>query len=456
MRKFIKIFIGLVLFASLKMPVYAAPSDPDGWQTDPVLAALMSVIQEQTGSMPNDTFKRNVWQYGYNPQDNYNVVMYKDNTQLFLYIGNESNIYLTDNNTKVVVGNSNYAIWNFSSQTSGNNYIYGPYTFTLGDQYSWVGSYMDAITGYEYSASIPNFTGGMKTIVNEEYSSPNVPITLTQNKILPSDPDYSRYNLEVKIRFALPTLVTLYKLNGSVQWDFDGYVKSDWEDLWTYDDGVKLTQTGVNSYSVSLPSTIQSWTDLYNDNLNNVNFEWQYNELNSVKLALFTQFKEFNLPMAGVAPNIADMYVRYSIKENGSIKYGRWTHIVNNQFSVVPPGSIFEVPEVPSQGQSILDNQTVDDQINNNLPDPYVLPNINVVNTVNMPDQNIMNYPTITTYNQDHLLKYAMDTAEGLPGLFTSITSFCQIAFAFIPAEIWTLIGFGFALSIVVMFMKVL
>lgn len=448
MRKFIKIFVAIVLFVSLKIQVYAAPNDP-----------VMAIIQAQINNFYNisvsDQFMNQISDLGYNETDNYYLWFRKSSSYLQAYVYSQAVYDETTNklNCSVPGYQINYELRNGSvnyTTSAAWNVTIDPTTDQI------IGYYNDLVSGKEYSASIPNFSGGMKTIVNEEYSSPNVPIVLTQNKILLSDPDYSQYNLEVKIRFALPTLVTLYKVNGSVQWDFDGYVKSEWEDLWTYEDDVKLTQTGVNQYTIALPSTISSWTDLYNDNINNVDFQWEYNELNSVKLALFTQFKEFNLPMAGVAPNIADMYVRYTKKDGAVVKYGRWTHIVNNQFSVVPPESIFDVPEVPSQGQSILDNQTVDDQINNNLPDPYVLPNINVVNTVNMPDQNTLNYPTITTYNQDHLLKYAMDTAEDLPGLFSSITAFCQIAFAFIRPEIWAIIGFGFALSIVVMFLKIL
>lgn len=78
--------------------------------------------------------------------------------------------------------------------------------------------------------------------------------------------------------------------------------------------------------------------------------------------------------------------------------------------------------------------------------------NINVGNNVpNYPD-----YPTIASYNLDNLLVSTMDNAKGISSFFGEFGGFLTDSFAFIPAWIWAIIGFGFSLSILVMFLKIL
>lgn len=78
--------------------------------------------------------------------------------------------------------------------------------------------------------------------------------------------------------------------------------------------------------------------------------------------------------------------------------------------------------------------------------------------TINI-GQNVPNYPdypTIASYNLDNLLVSTIDNVKGLGNFFSGFVGFCTVTFAWIPKEIWQIIAIGFALSIVVMFLKIL
>lgn len=78
--------------------------------------------------------------------------------------------------------------------------------------------------------------------------------------------------------------------------------------------------------------------------------------------------------------------------------------------------------------------------------------------TINI-GQNVPNYPdypTIASYNLDNLLVSTIDNVKGLGNFFSGFAGFCTVTFAWIPKEIWQIIAIGFALSIVVMFLKIL
>ena len=84
----------------------------------------------------------------------------------------------------------------------------------------------------------------------------------------------------------------------------------------------------------------------------------------------------------------------------------------------------------------------------------YYDPNVNITVTQNVP--NYPDYPTIVSYNKDNLLVDTMNWADNLRGFFGEFGDFLTDSFAFIPGWIWAIIGFGFSLSIVVMFLKIL
>lgn len=84
----------------------------------------------------------------------------------------------------------------------------------------------------------------------------------------------------------------------------------------------------------------------------------------------------------------------------------------------------------------------------------YYSPSFNITVGNNVP--NYPDYPTIASYNMDNLLVSTMNNAKGLSGFFGEFGGFLTASFAFIPSWIWAIIGVGFSLSIVVMFLKIL
>lgn len=455
MRKFIMALLGIILACSMSIPVLASPSDPTGWQNNNIYDALEDTVYDSWGYPLSDADKEHLWIYGWNPQDNFYLVLVKYPNNLNYYYG--SNPVLSGD---TIFFSSGYTMLTYTSGPSSYSTM-GNYTVTVNENTQILGYYNDIVSGEVADPSIPNFTGGIHTNLNEYVSSPNIPLSIVYNKLSNIDTtDYTRYRLEVKARFAIPTEITVSKVNRQLQYDYSGYMWTNFENIWTYTDNIHLSLATYNSYKASLPGTLSSWTTLFNNAIDPSNFSvhFNYNDTAINKNAIIAQLTGFNLPMAGVDPNKFDIYVRFCEVDNGVIKYGRWTHYTNSNIEVVktPADTIQDIPIQLPTAVSVLDDDQVSDQINNNLPDPYIIPDININNTVNYPDQNTLNYPTITTYNQDELLKYAIDTSKQLPSLFENITAFCQIAFSFIPAEIWAIIGFGFALSIVVMFMKIL
>lgn len=78
--------------------------------------------------------------------------------------------------------------------------------------------------------------------------------------------------------------------------------------------------------------------------------------------------------------------------------------------------------------------------------------NISIGSTVpNHPD-----YPTIATYNLDNMLVSTMNNADDLGKFLTNVSGFFAETLRFVPEPIWQVIALGFALSIVVMFLKIL
>lgn len=84
----------------------------------------------------------------------------------------------------------------------------------------------------------------------------------------------------------------------------------------------------------------------------------------------------------------------------------------------------------------------------------YYSPTFNITVGSNVP--NYPDYPTISSYNMDNLLVSTMNNAKGISSFFGEFGTFLTDSFTFIPGWIWAIIGFGFSLSIVVMFLKIL
>ena len=453
MKNFIAILLALIIATmSFTLVVQAAPNDPNGWSTDSVISALRQVVYDSCGITLNDSVLSTLWNNGFNPQDNGFLSIVCTSSRVDLYLGKSDTIYTDTTITYLQAGRDIYqrdsGSWDVTSFSAN--------TRNLFTNEQIFGLYNDIISGSEYDYSIPNCNVGIISNVTEAPESAIVPLKIRYTKFLNTDPDTTQYRVEVKGRFALPTIIDIAKVGGNLNYSYSGYVWSDWVNIYTYEDNKHLSLSGVNKYDLALPATISEWTSLCNDQSDNVVFNWHYNDLSITKIALENTYKGFNYPMAGIDPNKFDFYVRYTKVENGSVKYGKWTHLTNGDLSVIntPYDNIPSIPvELPS-GRSVLDTDQVENQINNNVKDPYIIPDINI--NFNTPEQNTLNYPTIASYNKDQLLMDALNLANDMPNWFTSCVSAFSLCFSIIHPAIWGVIFLGFCFSLIVMILKIL
>lgn len=158
--------------------------------------------------------------------------------------------------------------------------------------------------------------------------------------------------------------------------------------------------------------------------------------------------------------NITEIWARYFlIDSDNRVVVGKWVHWWSlNQEAFDEEIPDFYVPYEKAYG-------TQNNDPNENLPSGG---SVNQVGTTYAPSQtvtvvnnvpNYPDYPTIATYNKDNLLVDTMNFLDGDNGLnsfFGGFGDFLIASFAFIPDWIWAIIGLGFSLSIIVMFLKIL
>ena len=137
MKKIIKIFIALVIFVSLKISVHAAPDDPDGYQNNPIYVALENTISETWGYPFNAVEQGRLWSYGFNPQDNYYLVIVKYPNNLNYYWS--PNPTISSNTITMPTG---YMMLTYANGTADYNSI-SNYQITVNDNTQIIGFYND-------------------------------------------------------------------------------------------------------------------------------------------------------------------------------------------------------------------------------------------------------------------------------------------------------------------------
>ena len=150
--------------------------------------------------------------------------------------------------------------------------------------------------------------------------------------------------------------------------------------------------------------------------------------------------------------------VRDGVAYGGKVK--SWTSLYQGKFSESIPD--YYNPYDTAQGyerESTTDIVPVEttnplaDLPSNQYGDKTGL-NININMGSNVP--NYPDYPTIATYNLDNMLVSTMNNADDLGKFLTNVSGFFAETLKFVPEPIWQVIALGFALSIVVMFLKIL
>ena len=121
----------------------------------------------------------------------------------------------------------------------------------------------------------------------------------------------------------------------------------------------------------------------------------------------------------------------------------------------IPQSYQVYLPASGTTGTSTDTSTNVDIPFGSGTPTGYYTePGVNVYYPQTVP--NYPDYPTIASYNKDNLLVDTINGVKGLETFFGDFGGFLTASFAFIPSWIWAIIGVGFSLSIVVMFLKIL
>lgn len=249
--------------------------------------------------------------------------------------------------------------------------------------------------------------------------------------------DLNMYNIAYH-KFATRVLVSMQSLTQSDSLStglLSGIVASGWRnDISTIDD---------SDVEVSAISDGAYWTE------NSAGFiATKVQLLNFRKIALFY----------GNSNTISVQYFRII---DGHVYAGEvksWNNLNGGVFTVTIPK--YYIPNNPANGFEVV---TIERPIETANPLTTIPENqfgyrtggdINI--SVGSLVPNYPDYPTVATYNLDNILVSTIDNAKHLGNFFTEISGFCVATFAWIPKEIWQIVALGFALSIVVMFVKIL
>lgn len=362
----------------------------------------------------------------------------------------------------------------YSSGENGGGYI------TSGTNMTWTGwSYRT--TGYE-NFSVYGWKWDAETYLAEPIDwaspqyNPNMPIPeistnygeISVNSSSPEIPfdinfvnPNNDYYIEIYCDYWIPDNMSI-SINRGLQ-NNDGYVyKAMSRDLvsgYLIDPEQMLRIQGINNLKLQLQT---NWENA----LTQVPVSaLEYANPNNLPSGMFNQYKN---TYENYCRNILGFYgsqftimMRYFTIVNDTQyvvgAWRTWTTYSPNEFTERLPD--YYVPYVPASGQENITNNIDPENIEilqgtgsntGAISDPNYYITVNQ-NTPNYPD-----YPTIASYNKDNLLLDTMNHINSLSTFFGEFGDFLTTSFAFFPAWIWAIIGAGFGISIVVMFLKIL
>lgn len=465
MKKFILALCALIFACGTSVVSYAAPENPDGWETDAVIQAFREVIPEITGKNPGDSFYERIWQNGYNPQDNYYVFLYNMQTNLWAYISPDLQL----NGTSVTVpSNCVYINYNSTTGESSTNRSGNSYTVTLSNEFQWVGSYTDAIVmsgDIDYTLPVPR---AKLVTAGEAVGSMETPVN--NFKLMIDTPNYDLTGLcvEVTAKYYSPSKVyiTTYMWYKS-EYTVGEYSVSEQDLIVPLANRTRLIDLTPNTQSeyrwqVDLNVNNGWYNFMRTKTANYPDFYWASSGDVIQQGEALSAIGKYNSQMYALpgSYNMVELFIRYYKIDGSSIKVGQWLHMRNNTtldneaINVSIPVSNPPIEQVTSP---IVDLPDDTNSITTGVWLPTYNPDeVNVIVNNNMPEQNTLNYPTIVSYNKDVVFQEWANFSRGIPDFFTSITNFAAMAFAFIPSEIWAIISMGLVLSIAVMVIKIL
>ena len=348
-----------------------------------------------------------------------------------------------------------------STSTLTWNNVSGSYISGVSGYSCYVGTWSDFHTvpiewynpQYNPNMPIPEFNTNYNEL-NVNSSSPEIPFDITF--VNPNN----NYYIEIFCDYWIP-----YNLSINIfdrQNNDGGSYKALSKELisnYLIDPEQMIRISGINNLKLQLQS---NWEDA----LEQVPVSsLEYANPNSLPTGMFNQYKS---TYENYCRNILGFYgsqftimMRYFTIVNDTQyvvgAWRTWTTYSPNEFTERLPA--YYVPYVPASGQENITNNVDPEEVQvvsgtgsatGAISDPNYYITVNQ-NTPNYPD-----YPTIASYNKDNLLIDTMNQVKSLNAFFGDFGGFLTASFAFIPAWIWAIIGVGFSLSIVVMFLKIL
>lgn len=401
-----------------------------------------------------------------------NNTSYPNNNKLYTYNegGNYLGFDLCNSNTRIngtsfsMVSGDTTSVRHISNINRPNASDFGfsntNYTGTVrncnpyywGTFEEWLNGHIDFDNVY-YSPMVatpiltPYYTAYNETGINIPY----VPLTFDL-----SNPNESYY-LQIKQKNYTPSVVRVdgaNKFNVQARNGFDVHdiyemsdliVSSDFSRNDFYDDISDNWMVDLNEFVFSnvqmingLQSTIGSTADAY-------------------FLAQTTKYQQLR-NIQTVYGNIIEIWARYfMIDENNNVVVGKWYH----WWSLASDSFDEQLPEYVIPYEKAYGTENTTDQ--NNAPNG--VGTTNGTGTSSNPNQNYTyvsvvpnypDYPTIASYNKDNLLVDTITKMNDTKVFFGEFNNFLQASFVWVPNWIWGIIGVGFALSIIVFFLRML
>ena len=373
-----------------------------------------------------------------------------DNTKLLRY-ATGNNITTIDSCVNVTTGTTGITL-----QFTSGNYGYTSSTIPVFQNTSDLDSYISSSpiqVDWEhpyYSVAIP--TPEFEVTYRKVGLGVDVPLNFTINP--PSD---GEYYCEVMAEFALADYLTFMPIQRYFEASSYTYVTKEIVNPVHYVFASDLTANTLHTVLTNM------WQAALNEvPLSNVSIKFPTDFTAQEILDWRDAYDELR-DNCGTAGTSIKFYIRYFLIEDDTKfvvgPWRIWNSVNPKTFNDELPS--YYLPYAIASGNTGTSTSTSADPDDvyitvggENPTGEYYNPTFNITVGNNVP--NYPDYPTIATYNLDNMLVSTMNNVKGLTSFFGEFGSFLTLSFSFFPAWIWGIIGVGFSISIIVMFLKIL
>lgn len=355
----------------------------------------------------------------------------------------------------------------YMSNNGGNGYSYSSNTFYFND--SSVLLFSNGEEMYDFfhvnidydnpifssAISVPEMT---VTFVGVGLSFPSNVNGVYVDCIVPQE---DAFYIQLQAKYSVADLVQINLNNGVISYEYLDWTDGESFDIYGLQDNMSSVHVTASEFQTSWNTVISNLLEIasFPQFTSNVPF-WVQNPTAQKYVDAQNRYKNVLMRQAPLYGSRMELFARYYAIVDNSVYVGKWIH-----WNSANPSNTEQLGNSYQEDQPFPGYQNTSSD--NNLPDkedtytnfgentsvdnnPYSQVIINN-NVPNYPD-----YPTAVSYNHDNILVQFISTAKQLPSFFGDVGTFLTSSFAFIPSEIWMLVGFGFMCSIVVMIIKVL